>query len=139
MELKGDNMEYKDLIGKTIKTVMLKESNTIATFDLKGKQSVDLIVDGDCCSTSWIESFDNPKALVMAQIISIDDIDMPDLGNVPTMTAPTPEVVKYYGIRIVTDRGHCVIDYRNDSNGYYGASAGFGCLYPTPPRKHKSY
>ena len=27
-----------------------------------------------------------------------------------------------YGVKITTDKGHIVIDYRNASNGYYGGN-----------------
>ena len=30
--------------------------------------------------------------------------------------------VAYYGLKITTDNGRAVIDYRNSSNGYYGGS-----------------
>ena len=30
------------------------------------------------------------------------------------------DTVAYYGVKITTTRGIAVIDFRNDSNGYYG-------------------
>ncbi len=30
--------------------------------------------------------------------------------------------VIYYGVKFTTTAGRCTIDYRNDSNGYYGGS-----------------
>jgi hypothetical protein len=42
---------------------------------------------------------------------------MPDLGEMPDR-----DVVAYYGLKVTTDKGEMVVDYRNDSNGYYGGS-----------------
>jgi hypothetical protein len=36
--------------------------------------------------------------------------------------AEDPDVLAFYGCKISTDGGEIVIDYRNDSNGYYGGS-----------------
>ena len=30
------------------------------------------------------------------------------------------DVLQFYGFKITTTRGVCVIDFRNESNGYYG-------------------
>jgi hypothetical protein len=35
---------------------------------------------------------------------------------------PDVDVVAYYGLKITTETGIAVLDYRNDSNGYYGGS-----------------
>lgn len=47
---------------------------------------------------------------------------MPDLGNIKTEHCEHPDCIRYYGLRIVTDKGRAVIDFRNNSNGYYGGS-----------------
>ena len=46
-----------------------------------------------------------------------DDEREADLGDMPGC-----DVVAYYGCKISTNRGEILIDYRNDSNGYYGGS-----------------
>lgn len=74
--------------------------------------------DGDCCSYTWIEHIENVAALIDARVTFAEDIDMPDIGDMPDR-----EVVSYYGLKIVTDKGTAILDYRNESNGYYG-----GCL-----------
>ena len=53
---------------------------------------------------------------------AVDEIEMPNLGDVPTLHRPSVDCVKYYGLKITTEHGRAVIDYRNDSNGYYGGS-----------------
>lgn len=53
---------------------------------------------------------------------AVEEIEMPNLGNVPTPHRDHVEEVKYYGLKITTDKGRAVIDFRNDSNGYYGGT-----------------
>lgn len=74
-------------------------------------------VDGDCCSDSWIENVDLPALGFPAKVISVEYLDMPDLGDMEGC-----DVVAYYGCKIITDKGEMIIDYRNDSNGYYGGN-----------------
>ncbi len=38
----------------------------------------------------------------------------------PDLTPGDGGETKYYGCKITTDKGHIIIDYRNESNGYYG-------------------
>jgi hypothetical protein len=72
-------------------------------------------VDADCCSTTWIEHVSLPVGGFPATVLEAGDIEMPDLG-----TPDGFECVRYYGFKAVTDKGDLVIDYRNESNGYYG-------------------
>jgi len=69
---------------------------------------------GDCCSHTWIESVDDPVALC-GTVTAVEELVMPDLG-----TPQGSEHRQYYGVKITTECGRAVIDFRNDSNGYYG-------------------
>ena len=104
------------LIGRTITRVMITSDKKALRFHVDGAEPVVVKVDGDCCSDTWIESLDAPENL-FGTVLSIKDIEMPDLG-----TPEEYECIAYYGCRIVTDKGVCVIDYRNSSNGYYGGN-----------------
>lgn len=106
------------LKGKRIQSFILDDGREAITFQTDAG-AVRLETDGDCCSQTWIESLDDPDAL-LGTVISAAQIEMPDLGNVPTPHHEYADVVEYYGLKITTERGRCVIDYRNDSNGYYG-------------------
>jgi len=64
---------------------------------------------------TWVEHIEMPALCLPAKVISVHDLDMPNLGEMPNR-----EVVAYYGLKIITDKGDIIIDYRNDSNGYYG-------------------
>lgn len=106
-----------DLIGKTIVAIWLADDNGAIRFDTTDGDEIIARADGECCSKTWIESLDAPDVLIGSPIISVEDIDMPDLG-----TPEECECLAYYGCKITTAKGSCVIDYRNDSNGYYGGS-----------------
>lgn len=82
---------------------------------------IELIVEADCCSRTWIESIDDPGAL-QGRVLAVEHIKMANLGSIPTKLCPHPDCVQYYGLKITTEQGRAVIDYRNDSNGYYGGS-----------------
>lgn len=109
------------LVGKIITAYNLSQDDTEITFNIFGHDSVTLKTEGDCCSHTWIESIDTPDNL-FGIVTAVQDIDMPKLGDIKTLKCPHPECIKYYGLRITTTKGTTVIDYRNNSNGYYGGS-----------------
>lgn len=112
---------YKKLIGATITSHQLDPNGDYLQLDLADALPIRLIPHGDCCSTTWIESIDLPSVL-HGRILAIDDIPMPHCGDVGTPKHPSVDCVQYYGLKITTEHGVAVIDYRNDSNGYYGGS-----------------
>lgn len=83
------------------------------------------MVEGDCCSFSWIEHSTIPDDIKGAVFLGFEDLDE-DRG------VPTPPQVDYEGkseyvecVRAYqslfhTTRGSVVVEYRNESNGYYG-------------------
>lgn len=111
--------EYTDLIGETIVSAKKDLLGDWLEFTMKSGKVIRLTTYGDCCSQTWIEGIDLP-AMLYGKIMAVEDIDMPDLGTVQTPLCSYPECVQYYGLKITTTKGSCVIDYRNNSNGYYG-------------------
>lgn len=105
------------LIGKKITEVKIADDKEAMLFVCEGGEQLVVRVDADCCSYTWIESVEMPALGLPFTIINCHDLDMPDLGDIDGC-----EVVAYYGAKIITDKGDMVIDYRNDSNGYYGGS-----------------
>ncbi len=104
------------LIGKTLIGIKLSEDKTAILF-CTDEGEIKAQCDADCCSFTWIEHIEMPALGLPAKIISAGDLDMPDLGDMADC-----DVVDYYGFKITTNKGEIVIDYRNDSNGYYGGS-----------------
>ncbi|HWX31234.1 MAG TPA: hypothetical protein VNZ53_27820 [Steroidobacteraceae bacterium] len=108
----------KSLVGKTIVAVFLTEDGGEIRFDLSDGTSVVARADGDCCSHSWIEAVEMPALGLPATVISSEPLDL----DKPDVTNDDYECLRFYGHKIVTDRGEIVIDYRNSSNGYYGGN-----------------
>lgn len=101
------------LVGKKIrKATVAKDGQTITFATDKGE--VVWEVDADCCSHTWIENADIEKGLVTKVA------EVPGVGG--PQTDSDHEYIQYYGIEIVTMKGHGLIDFRNSSNGYYGGS-----------------
>jgi hypothetical protein len=110
------------LLGKYIERFTMDGLGAWITFYFKHKNCpVHLEAWGDCCSQSWIESIDAPTALY-GKVLKVEEINMPELGDVGTPKVPDVDCVAYYGLKITTETGIAVLDYRNDSNGYYGGS-----------------
>lgn len=105
------------LVGRTIAGIDLATDRKAIRFRMSDGESVVARTDGDCCSSSWVEAMDTPELIVGSPVLSVENIDMPDRGR-PNEYG----VITYYGCKITTTKGACVIDYRNESNGYYGGS-----------------
>jgi hypothetical protein len=112
----GNKMTNDEFIGSTITGVKIADDKQAMLLQTD-RGDVVVLVDGDCCSHSWIENVDLPALGLPAKVISHEWVAMPDLG-----TPDEDECIAYYGHKIVTDRGAFLIDYRNSSNGYYGGS-----------------
>ncbi len=107
------------LIGKVITAIHLAADKQAIKFDIEGGEPIVARADGDCCSVSWIENVENAEALIGSPVLEALNIDMPDSVD---REPENHDVVQFYGFKISTAKGTCVIDYRNDSNGYYGGS-----------------
>lgn len=110
-------MNQNPLIGKTVTAIELAEDRQAIRFLLADGDPVIARADGDCCSVSWIEHISLPAYGFPAMVKEATDIEMPDLGE-----QPGRDYMQYYGFKVVTDKGDLVIDYRNESNGYYGGN-----------------
>ena len=107
-------MDKHILDGKTITRVLISKDKEALLFkttdgDIKAR------CDADCCSYTWVENIELPALGLPAKVIRAKDVEMPDLGDMDDC-----DVVSYYGFKVITDKGELLIDYRNDSNGYYG-------------------
>ena len=73
--------------------------------------------EGDCCSSSWYEHISGAENLAGTVVFGVEDVDMAD---VVVDNEDEFECLALYGIKIITTRGYVDIDFRNESNGYYG-------------------
>lgn len=103
------------LVGKTLSDVELASDKKAIRFTVDGEQIV-AKCDADCCSETWIESVELPAGGLPAKILDIGNL------NLPEDKEEDYETIKYYGLKLITDKGDFVLDYRNSSNGYYGGN-----------------
>ena len=113
-----DQAMVDQLIGKTIVKYELSGDSTKLFLTFDTGEIATLETYADCCSWTWIESIDTPEYL-LGTIQTIEDLSMPDRGDTPTSKRGEVDWVRYYGLQITTNKGTAVLDYRNDSNGYY--------------------
>lgn len=103
------------LIGKRVVKVSINGDHDTLLFELAVGPAINAKFRSECCSTTWVESIDAPDALI-GTVRSVENLDLPgfmkEIGDM--------QYLQYYGCKITTDNGTCVIDYRNSSNGYYG-------------------
>lgn len=104
------NSEFKDLQGKRILGVEWSEG--ILRLNLEGDAAC-FEAYGDCCSSSYIESLDNPEVFKdaifdTAESVSGGQKDVSDWA-----------VHKWTFYKFKTSKGMCTLSFRNESNGYY--------------------
>lgn len=116
--------DMKECIGKEIVSYRLNDDGTEMVLTFSDGSAAIFAPEGECCSHSWIESIDD-ETVLRGKVLGIEDIDMPDLGNVDGERHKGVQEVRYYGMKITTEHGRAVVDYRNDSNGYYGGWLNF--------------
>ncbi len=109
--------EQNILIGKTITAVYIAKDGGALRFDIEGIDTPLIVrADGDCCSHTWVETIDGPEQLIGSPVVSVEDVPM--RGDEDR----DGDVIAFYGCKITTGIGYATIDYRNESNGYYGGN-----------------
>ena len=107
-------MKPNPLVGKKITAVYLANDKKAIKFDVEGAAPIIANAEGACCSSTWIEYVESPENLI-GIVQAVENVNMPDRGSPGEY-----EVITYYGCKILTNKGSCLLDYRNESNGYYG-------------------
>ncbi len=111
--------EYvKALVGKTITRVYSNQDKAI--FRLSDGSLYGFYVEGDCCSSSWIESTNGD---LKGEVLDVNQVDLPNVAE----EEHGGELIQAYAIEVYTSLGGVyTIEFRNSSNGYYGGSAVWG-------------
>lgn len=123
----------KELLNKIIVKVELSEDRE--TFCFTDADGIRYFYNayGDCCSSSWFSNITGIKNLLGQKIISV--IDREEFTDEEQKEAEAeyakendygPESLALYGIILKTDKGSCDVEFRNESNGYYGGDCSFG-------------
>ena len=102
--------QFDILKGKEILSVEWSEQTL--RFNLKGDAACFEAV-GDCCSSSFIESLDNPEVFKDAIFESVESVEgeQKELDDF--------DVHKWTFYKFKTNKGMCTLSFRNESNGYY--------------------
>ena len=105
------------LTGKTINAIKIADDKKALLFVCADGEHIARAY-GDCCSDTWIESVSAPAMGFPCLVFKAEDLEMPDSAR----DDENHEVIAFYGLKLTTDKGEIIIDYRNSSNGYYGGN-----------------
>lgn len=103
----------KELVGKKITKIEISNCKQYIRLHTTTKVHT-FYAYGDCCSNSWIENVELFGEL--GKVLDILDIELEALWDSPEER----ELTRYYGHSIRMEAGRIEIDFRNNSNGYYG-------------------
>jgi len=116
--LSGYGDKFANIGGRKIASVELSGDKEQFTIHFQEGPDVAFGVEGECCSKSWIEHLTVPDDIAGAKVVGIND------GYGPDETDPEVienyECLQVYQTHFETTKGDIVLEYRNDSSGYYG-------------------
>lgn len=113
------NNIIKSYLNKTIKGFKFSEDIVVLLFE--DSSSLVLSALGGCCSKSWFETLSGEEDLEGA---ILQNLELIEYENKRLEIEEDYSVIKFYGVKITTNRGYTDIDMRNESNGYYGGYIG---------------
>jgi hypothetical protein len=105
-----------NLIGKKVVKVYLSGDKDWIKFVCDDNTVIKAQAYGDCCSNTWIEAVEGVEQIAGKTITRIEDITLRESEEI----GEYGETTQFYGLKIHSDSGYMLIDYRNNSNGYYG-------------------
>lgn len=116
----------KELIGKTIEKVELGNDTTLV-FTTSGGEKIAYYAEGDCCSSSWFSNITGIKNLLgqtVNEVVEREEFSEEEQKKAEEEYKKNndyePDVLALYGFMLKTDKGTCDVEFRNESNGYYG-------------------
>lgn len=113
---------FRDMIGRKLSTVTLNDDGAAVLFTFDEGPTARFDVEGDCCSTSWVEHLELPGNIKGATVLSVDDSVPITQDHSEHDEDNGGDSIQVYNTVFRTDRGDIVLEYRNSSNGYYGGS-----------------
>jgi len=112
----------KELFKQYISHIYMDDDKNYLVFLNKTGQWV-YSPEDDCCSTSSFKSIENAENIINEWIIGIEE--KPAYGFLIEEHLCERNTVTIYGYTLKTNKGYCDIEFRNESNGYYGGSCEF--------------
>lgn len=110
--------DESELIGKKLNKITT--DNEGGTLHLHTDDGIyEFSPQGDCCSQSWIEHFD--EVARPGTIVSFEEKEIPPSYEIkPTKYDHYQDKIEHYFYELKTDNARYLIEMRNSSNGYYG-------------------
>lgn len=108
---------FDNFVGKKIEECRISGDRYTMFWKVDG-QWWTISAEGDCCSRSWYEHCDNGEALQNATLNSFEDVDSDSFEE-------ESEYIRINMLKFATNKGHCTIEFRNSSNGYYSGWCDF--------------
>ena len=120
--LAGDYGGLTKVVGRPILGVTDDEDGELLRFRFLDGTEQTYRTEGDCCSYTWIEHLTVPEEIAGAVVTEVREAGPVDTKDATRRGQPIdyPDHIVVYHTSFVTDRGEIIVEYRNDSNGYYG-------------------
>lgn len=106
------------LIGRTVKDVALATDGGAIQFTLDDGTTIIARADGDCCSHTWIAEVQGVDQILDSRIVAVEEVGSTRVNE----GEQGDTVIAFYGCKITSEKGYALLDYRNESNGYYGGN-----------------
>ena len=109
-----------ELIGKKIEKIELSADKETLSVVADGERYL-YRVCGECCSSSWIEHLEGADSVIGGTVTQVEELDMnANDEKEHCELCKNSDVLSVYQTLIKTEKGTATLEYRNDSNGYYG-------------------
>lgn len=111
----------RDLVGKVINKIEMSDDTTVMVFTTDSGEKIAYLTEGDCCSYSWFSHITNLDTLLGQKVNEV--VEREEFSKEEYEKAEKEgdyESLALYGYMLKTNKGTCDIEFRNDSNGYYG-------------------
>lgn len=123
-EAREEARNFAALAGKTVTAVYMNGDQKIQF--VCGAERITYVADAECCSHTYAHHIEGLANLLGRRIVSVAPREM-TRAKKKTFEDGVDHFddtvyVKIYGVDLTTDRGNCYIEFRNDSNGYYGGA-----------------
>jgi hypothetical protein len=111
----------KELLNKQILAVLLDKDLQHFLVFKTNEGDVKYETFADCCSETWFSDIIGLTDLIGETVNKVEEVLISKLGNYNTDDGRgRQDVDQVYGYKLMTNRGHIEILFRNSSNGYYG-------------------
>ena len=121
----------KEIIGKKINKIEMQGDTILVFTDSENVQYV-YETYGDCCSYSWFSNITGIQNLIgcivnlVTEREEFTDFEQRKAeSEYLKQNGSEPDALSLYGYSIKTKKGTCDIEFRNESNGYYGGECAF--------------